>query len=238
MKYFDYKSRHSVAAIRKLKPHLSADRVASYPDHVRLLRVVAQDNFIIYCLLGFINMSFLILSNSWELPTPAVMLVGRPNWILGPGPNPGSAGIWGHVNWVARWLSLWHDIYKCHAGKELEIWHVLLTICHPPWPQVIPIFDGEMPHAVTVKTFELLPDRGWIWLDFLDFKHDLLKEVYQSGMCLQRSTLSFLAGCPKSHFLGWYRNFLVYWYSKLDNQVVNSTCPKDKLGWIWRADNS
>ena len=106
MKYFDYKSRHSVAAIRKLKPHLSADRVASYPDHVRLLRVVAQDNFIIYCLLGFINMSFLILSNSWELPTPAIMLVGRPNWILGPGPNPGSAGIWGHVNWVARWLSL------------------------------------------------------------------------------------------------------------------------------------
>ena len=25
----------------------------------------------------------------------------------------------------------------------------------------------------------------------------------------QGSTLSFLAGCPKSHFLGWYRNFLV-----------------------------
>ena len=54
---------------------------------------------------------------------------------------------------------------------------------------------------------------------------------------LQGSTLSFLAGCPKSHFLGWYRNFLVYWYLKLDNQVVNSTCPKDKLGWIWRADD-
>ena len=53
----------------------------------------------------------------------------------------------------------------------------------------------------------------------------------------QGSTLSFLAGCPKSHFLGWYRNFLVYWYSKLDNQVVNSTCLMDKLGWIWRADD-
>ena len=48
---------------------------------------------------------------------------------------------------------------------------------------------------------------------------------------------TFLAGCLKSHFRGWYRNFLVYWYLKLDNQVVNSTCPKDKLGWIWRADN-
>ena len=54
---------------------------------------------------------------------------------------------------------------------------------------------------------------------------------------LQGFTLSFLAGCPKSHFRGWYRNFLVYWYLKLDNQVVNSTCPKDNLGWIWRADD-
>ena len=49
----------------------------------------------------------------------------------------------------------------------------------------------------------------------------------------QGSTLSLLAGCPKSHFLGWYRNFLVYLYLKLDNQVVSSTCLKDKLGWIW-----
>ena len=52
----------------------------------------------------------------------------------------------------------------------------------------------------------------------------------------QRSTLGFLAGFPKSHFLGWYINFRVYWYLKLDNQVVNSTSPKDKLGWILRAD--
>ena len=42
---------------------------------------------------------------------------------------------------------------------------------------------------------------------------------------------------PKSHLLGWYRNFLVYWFLKLDNQVVNSTRLKDKFGWIWRADN-
>ena len=53
----------------------------------------------------------------------------------------------------------------------------------------------------------------------------------------QGSTLIFLAGCPKSHFPAWYRNFLVYWYLKLDNQVFNSTCLKDKLGWIWRAND-
>ena len=62
-------------------------------------------------------------------------------------------------------------------------------------------------------------------------------DCQQNAWRSQGSTLSFLAGCPKSHFLGWYRNFLVYWYLKLDNQVVNSTCPKDKLGWIWRADD-
>ena len=37
--------------------------------------------------------------------------------------------------------------------------------------------------AVTVKTFGLLPDQGWFWLDFLDFKHDYIKKVYQSEVC-------------------------------------------------------
>ena len=61
--------------------------------------------------------------------------------------------------------------------------------------------------------------------------------INQNKIPIQGSTLSFLAGCPKSHFLGWYRNFLVHWYLKLDNQVLNSTCPKNTLGWIWRADD-
>ena len=60
---------------------------------------------------------------------------------------------------------------------------------------------------------------------------------HKGHLKIQGSTLSFLAGCPKSHFLSWYRNSLVYWYLKLDNQVVTSTCPKDKLGCIWRADD-
>ena len=62
--------------------------------------------------------------------------------------------------------------------------------------------------------------------------------AWKDGLYIEQgSTLSFLAGCPKSHFLDCYRNFLVYSYLKLDNQVINSTCPKDKLGWIWRADD-
>ena len=65
----------------------------------------------------------------------------------------------------------------------------------------------------------------------------VLIDIQPVHMQSQGSTLSFLADCPKSHLLGWYRNFLVYWYLKMDNQVVNSTCPKDKLGWIWRADD-
>ena len=34
-----------------------------------------------------------------------------------------------------------------------------------------------------MKTFGLLPDRAWIWLDFPDFKHDYIKEVYWSDVC-------------------------------------------------------
>ena len=30
---------------------------------------------------------------------------------------------------------------------------------------------------------------------------------------------------------------LYIWCLKLDNQVFNSTCPKDKLGWIWWAED-
>ena len=39
----------------------------------------------------------------------------RPNWILGSGPNPGSAGIWGShgpENGVARWWQLNSEIYS------------------------------------------------------------------------------------------------------------------------------
>ena len=37
--------------------------------------------------------------------------------------------------------------------------------------------------TVTVKTFELLQDGGWIWLDFPGFKHYYMKEVYPSDVC-------------------------------------------------------
>ena len=67
-------------------------------------------------------------------------------------------------------------------------------------------------------------------IDFYTLKIYALHYI-EKMMMGQGSTLNFLAGCPKSHFLGWYRNFLVYWYLTLDNQVVNS------IGWIWRADD-
>ena len=79
-----------------------------------------------------------------------------------------------------------------------------------------------------------------IWCENLIFRRSRVLCSFcprRNQKTYQGSTLSFLAGCPKSHFLGWYINFLVYWYLKLDNQVVNSTCPKDKLGWIWQADD-
>ena len=36
--------------------------------------------------------------------------------------------------------------------------------------------------SATVKTFGLFPDRGRIWLDFADFKHEYIEEVYQSEL--------------------------------------------------------
>ena len=38
-------------------------------------------------------------------------------------------------------------------------------------------------NAVTEKAFGLLPDRALIWLDFPDFKHHYIKEVYRSNVC-------------------------------------------------------
>ena len=79
---------------------------------------------------------------------------------------------------------------------------------------------------------------SWLYINSL-----VLESCNSSALAMgihfscQGSTLSFLAGYPKSHFFGWYRNFVLYWYLKLDNQVVNTTCPEDKLGWIWRADD-
>ena len=37
---------------------------------------------------------------------------------------------------------------------------------------------------VTAKTVRLLPDWGWIWLNFADFKHEYKKEVYWSDVCV------------------------------------------------------
>ena len=42
-----------------------------------------------------------------------------------------------------------------------------------------------------VKTFGLLPDRARIWLDFPDFKHDHIKEVYRSDVFCRPRTGDF-----------------------------------------------
>ena len=58
-------------------------------------------------------------------------------------------------------------------------------IIYPPlqWSHQRWLMSGSVNiEAVNVKTFGLLPDRAWIWLDFPDFKHDSIKEVYQSDV--------------------------------------------------------
>ena len=52
-----------------------------------------------------------------------------------------------------------------------------------------------------MKTFGLLTcltDRAWIWLDFPDFKHYFIKEVYKSDACFAGCgprTCNFRSGC-------------------------------------------
>ena len=54
---------------------------------------------------------------------------------------------------------------------------------HPP-PNS-PKSYHSLSNTVIMKTYGLLPDRAWIWLDFPDFKHDYRKEVYLSDVFCQ-----------------------------------------------------
>ena len=88
-----------------------------------------------------------------------------------------------------------------------------------------------------IKNLRVLDRWDLNWDTFKKKVNQFMIQILEKVLLSQESTLSFPAGCLKNYFLGWYRNFLVYWYLKLDNQVVNSTCPKDKIGWIWQADD-
>ena len=135
----------------------------------------------------------------------------------------------------------WHWL-ACHqyCGGYLE-----LLISPMPGRQGLVAQSCMTGHASsTTPAGPTTTNEVWLWEIHVSNRtckwHHKIKKytpVNEDILLTQGSTLSFLAGCPKSHFLGWYRNFFAYWYLKLDNQVVNWTCPKDKLGWIWRADD-
>ena len=98
-------------------------------------------------------------------------------------------------------------------------------------------FTGTQARSRVCKNGRLLPHAGYFcWPNFVTGHFDLMwiKGICNSHQYIQKLscnleifrteqgfTLSFQIGCPKSHFLGWYKTFLVYWYLKLDNQVVN-----------------
>ena len=90
-----------------------------------------------------------------------------PNWITGPGPKSGPAGkseSRGPEDGVSRWRRPNSDIYSQnhHFGLVYDIsisWHrrrqrIISLVCFAnnaihPWPQVMPIFDREMPPGFT-----------------------------------------------------------------------------------------
>ena len=132
------------------------------------------------------------------------------------------------LTWINFIISAWINNY-IHYKMQVEITY--------PFPNfnsaTIEIWEwmsNFILHFMACDYLSMLSN-GWVKVCSISIGDSAVDII------LQGSTLSFLAGCPKSHFLDWYRNFLVHWYLKLDNQVVNSTCPRDKLGWIWRADD-
>ena len=142
----------------------------------------------------------------------------------------------GWIDWFIWWLasvshqvSTWANVDQVPLHHTASIGNFLET-------DVLECSFAR-PTVWTVLITQSLP---YIFQQFLWLSNNsqlCLLNLTISFKTSQGSTLSFLVGCPKSHFLAWYRTFFVYWYLKLDNHVVNSTCPKGKLGWIWRADD-
>ena len=142
---------------------------------------------------------------------------------------------------ILPWL--WKSCPLCNVFSSRSIIPIFATNNHIwykwslAWEGVLYVmtFDLDLylqDHSTLTLKIASFPACCLLWSQAIKYFNSL-----RPSDRIQGSALSFLAGCPKSHFLGWYRNFLAYWYLKLDNQVVNPTCPKDKLGWIWRADN-
>ena len=89
----------------------------------------------------------------------------------------------GQQNLCAYFMFVWSlDIHK-HVYVS---WFVWWTKWYPPPPnpqRILP--NHSLSNTVIMKTYGLLPDQAWIWLDFPDFKHDYRKEVYLSDVCCQ-----------------------------------------------------
>ena len=89
-----------------------------------------------------------------------------------------------HLTWFCEFKhtlnSLWPSDAIWHQTSELALVQVVVWSLSSTKPLPEPMLTA---HTVTVKTFGLLPERLWIWLDFVDSKHDYIKEIYRSDVC-------------------------------------------------------
>ena len=138
------------------------------------------------------------------------------------------------------WLFVWHwcplycaslEITKLNPQYAELFWRTATCFWFfLPFLDIEPMKDVKIHLRGRQRHFEISEYNGQLLIAWINSNRSMESNHMPSKVWdrllihSQGSTLSFLAGCPKSHFLGWYRNFLVYWYLKLDNQVVNSTC--------------
>ena len=106
------------------------------------------------------------------------------------------------INQAEDWVT-WPNLLHRHTSKFVSFWEWSVAsmrpriwgqprnLCLPQRWDSSPTTEAcnnppghtfESP-SVTVKTLGLLLDRAWIWLGIPGFKHDYLKEVYQSDVC-------------------------------------------------------
>ena len=143
--------------------------------------------------------------------------------------------MWGKI--MVPMYRLWlHGLYGIHGPqKAVKLNHLPM---HSPTHSLTSTV-GELRSTLCTKTplharsgsyMKQMPLEHLSYIKRMPLPQEHLSYINETSCSTsQGSTLSFLAGCPKSHFLGWYRNLFLYWYSKLDNPGCQLNLPEGQI---------
>ena len=140
-----------------------------------------------------------------------------------------------HTAWRLDWQ---HVFYKVMIFYDVDFIsdHDDAYVC--PWNMSSLVQLHVLAGSVTVKTFGLLPDRAWIWLDFPDLKHDYIKEVYRSNVCFAgpRSADRWFSRWLLVTYFVWIQTQLLVIHNQQDKTLV-PCLGSVKLQFTWTSVN-